>query len=67
MKKSFPMSQVYDLLEPGPVVLVTTTQKDRANIPELQVVDLKALVPNFDLLFRPRLAPPLSKHVSVGL
>lgn len=31
-KKSFPLSKVYRLLEPGPVVLVTTTNKNRANI-----------------------------------
>ena len=32
MKKSFPLSKVYGLLEPGPVVLVTTVQKGRANV-----------------------------------
>jgi hypothetical protein len=31
-KKSFPLSKVYGLLEPGPVVLVTTAGKERANI-----------------------------------
>lgn len=31
-KKSFPLSKVYGLLEPGPVVMVTTASKDRANI-----------------------------------
>lgn len=31
-KKSLPLSKVYRLLEPGPVVLVTTANKDRANI-----------------------------------
>ena len=31
-KKSFPLSNVYGLLEPGPVVLVTTASKGRANI-----------------------------------
>jgi flavin reductase (DIM6/NTAB) family NADH-FMN oxidoreductase RutF len=31
-KKSFPLSKVYRLLEPGPVVLVTTAAKGRANI-----------------------------------
>jgi flavin reductase (DIM6/NTAB) family NADH-FMN oxidoreductase RutF len=30
--KNFPLSKVYRLLEPGPVVLVTTMHKDRANI-----------------------------------
>lgn len=32
MKKSFPLSRVYGLLEPGPVVLVTTALKGRSNI-----------------------------------
>ena len=32
MKKSFPLSRVYTLLEPGPVVLVTTALKGRANV-----------------------------------
>jgi flavin reductase (DIM6/NTAB) family NADH-FMN oxidoreductase RutF len=31
-KKSFPLSQVYRLLEPGPVVLLTTTHQGRPNI-----------------------------------
>jgi flavin reductase (DIM6/NTAB) family NADH-FMN oxidoreductase RutF len=31
-KKSLPLSKVYRLLEPGPVVLVTTASKGRANI-----------------------------------
>ena len=31
-KKSFPLSKVYGLLEPGPVVLVTTVRKGRPNI-----------------------------------
>jgi flavin reductase (DIM6/NTAB) family NADH-FMN oxidoreductase RutF len=31
-KKSFPLSKVYGLLEPGPVVLVTTAHRGRANI-----------------------------------
>jgi flavin reductase (DIM6/NTAB) family NADH-FMN oxidoreductase RutF len=31
-KKSFPLSKVYGLLEPGPVVLVTTAGKELANI-----------------------------------
>ena len=31
-KKSFPLPQVYRLLEPGPVVLVTTSHKGKANI-----------------------------------
>jgi flavin reductase (DIM6/NTAB) family NADH-FMN oxidoreductase RutF len=32
MKKSYLLSRVYGLLEPGPVVLVTTAQKGRANV-----------------------------------
>lgn len=31
-KRSFPLSKVYRLLEPGPVVLVTTASKGRVNI-----------------------------------
>ena len=32
MKKTYPLSRVYGLLEPGPVVMVTTAQKGRPNI-----------------------------------
>ncbi len=32
MKKPFPLSRVYGLLEPGPVVLVTAAHKGRANV-----------------------------------
>lgn len=31
-KKTFPLSRVYRLLEPGPVVLVTTAHKGKSNI-----------------------------------
>lgn len=31
-KKSFPLSKVYGLLEPGPVVLLTTARKGRSNV-----------------------------------
>lgn len=31
-KKSFPLSKVYRLLEPGPVVMVTTARNGKANI-----------------------------------
>jgi flavin reductase (DIM6/NTAB) family NADH-FMN oxidoreductase RutF len=31
-RKSFPLSNVYGLLEPGPVVLITTAHKGRANV-----------------------------------
>ncbi len=34
-KKTFPLSKVYSLLEPGPVVLVSTAQKGRANVMSL--------------------------------
>ncbi|MFA6584530.1 MAG: flavin reductase, partial [Elusimicrobiaceae bacterium] len=30
--KNFPFSRVFTLIEPGPVVLVTTGNRDRANI-----------------------------------
>lgn len=32
IKKSFPLSKVYQLLEPGPATLVTTADKDRSNV-----------------------------------
>jgi flavin reductase (DIM6/NTAB) family NADH-FMN oxidoreductase RutF len=32
MMKAFPLSKVYQLLEPGPVVLLTTARKGRANV-----------------------------------
>lgn len=32
VKKAYPLSKVYGLLEPGPVVLVTTAWKGRANV-----------------------------------
>jgi flavin reductase (DIM6/NTAB) family NADH-FMN oxidoreductase RutF len=32
MKKTLPLSRVYGLLEPGPVVLVTTARNGRANV-----------------------------------
>jgi flavin reductase (DIM6/NTAB) family NADH-FMN oxidoreductase RutF len=32
MKRALPLSRVYRLLEPGPVVLLTTAQKGRANV-----------------------------------
>lgn len=31
-KRTYPLSKVYGLLEPGPVVLVTTARKGRANV-----------------------------------
>ncbi|HEY5603868.1 MAG TPA: flavin reductase family protein [Gammaproteobacteria bacterium] len=32
MKRNYPLSKVYGLLEPGPVVLITTAHKGRANV-----------------------------------
>jgi len=32
VKRSFPLSEVYRLLEPGPVILVSTAHKGKANI-----------------------------------
>jgi flavin reductase (DIM6/NTAB) family NADH-FMN oxidoreductase RutF len=32
MKRNLPLSKVYQLIEPGPVVLLTTAQKGRANV-----------------------------------
>src|SRR5476649_981085 len=32
MMKELPLSKVYQLLEPGPVVLLTTVHKERANV-----------------------------------
>lgn len=32
MKRTFPLSQVYRLLEPGPVVMVATSEKGKANV-----------------------------------
>ena len=31
-RRSFPLSKVYQLLEPGPVVLLTTSRKDQLNV-----------------------------------
>jgi len=31
-KRSFPLSEVYRLLEPGPVVMISTSRKGRANV-----------------------------------
>ena len=45
MKKSFPLSKVYGLLEPGPVVLVTTAHKGRANIMTLSWLTMMEFEP----------------------
>jgi hypothetical protein len=38
-KRAFPLAQVYGLLEPGPVVLVTTARAGRANIKQASVLN----------------------------
>ena len=45
MKKSFPLSKVYGLLEPGPVVLVTTAQKGRSNVMTLSWLTMMDFMP----------------------
>jgi flavin reductase (DIM6/NTAB) family NADH-FMN oxidoreductase RutF len=55
MKKSFPLSKVYGLLEPGPVVLVTTVQKGRANIMTLSWLTMMDFEP-------PRPRPIAASH-----
>jgi len=45
MKKSLPLSKVYGLLEPGPVVLVTTAHKGRANIMTLSWLTMMEFEP----------------------
>jgi len=55
MKKSFPLSKVYGLLEPGPVALVTTAQKGRANVMTLSwftMMDFEPPRPTFHFLCR---------------
>jgi flavin reductase (DIM6/NTAB) family NADH-FMN oxidoreductase RutF len=45
MKKSFPLSKVYGLLEPGPVVLVTTAHQGRANVMTLSWLTMMEFEP----------------------
>jgi flavin reductase (DIM6/NTAB) family NADH-FMN oxidoreductase RutF len=45
VKKSFPLSKVYGLLEPGPVVLVTTVHKGCANIMTLSWLTMMEFEP----------------------
>jgi len=45
VKKSFPLSKVYGLLEPGPVVLVTTAQKGRSNVMTLSWLTMMDFMP----------------------
>lgn len=44
-KKSYPLPKVYRLLEPGPVVLVTTAYKGRANIMAMSWFTMMEFVP----------------------
>jgi flavin reductase (DIM6/NTAB) family NADH-FMN oxidoreductase RutF len=44
-KKSLPLSRVYQLLEPGPVVLVTTAHKGRANVMTLSWLTMMEFEP----------------------
>lgn len=44
-KKTFPLSDVYRLLEPGPVVMVTTAHKDKANIMTMSWLTMMEFTP----------------------
>ena len=44
-KKDFPLSDVYRLLEPGPVVMVTTARKGEANIMTMSWQTMMEFVP----------------------
>jgi flavin reductase (DIM6/NTAB) family NADH-FMN oxidoreductase RutF len=44
-KREFPLAQVYGLLEPGPVVLVTTARAGRANVMPLSWHTMMEFVP----------------------
>ncbi|MDD5470983.1 MAG: flavin reductase family protein [Sideroxydans sp.] len=44
-KKNFPLPNVYRLLEPGPVVLVTTAHKGKANIMTMSWLTMMEFVP----------------------
>jgi flavin reductase (DIM6/NTAB) family NADH-FMN oxidoreductase RutF len=44
-KKTFPLSDVYRLLEPGPVVMVTTARKGKANIMTMSWQTMMEFVP----------------------
>ncbi|MCI0504805.1 MAG: flavin reductase family protein [Gammaproteobacteria bacterium] len=45
MKRNFPLSKVYGLLEPGPVVLITTEHKGRANVMTLSWLTMMEFEP----------------------
>lgn len=44
-KKSYPLSNVYRLLEPGPVVMVTTARKGKANIMTMSWLTMMEFTP----------------------
>src|SRR5665811_1308577 len=44
-KRSFPLSKVYGLLEPGPVVLLTTARKGAANVMTMSWHTMMEFVP----------------------
>ncbi len=44
-KKVFPLSDVYRLLEPGPVVMVTTSHKDKPNIMTMSWLTMMEFTP----------------------
>lgn len=53
-KKSYPLSKVYQLLEPGPVTLVTTARKGKPNVMTMtwhMMVDFNPSVPGSIALF----------------
>ncbi len=44
-KKTYPLAQVYRLLEPGPVVMVTTARKGKANVMTMSWLTMMEFVP----------------------
>ncbi len=44
-KKTYPLAQVYRLLEPGPVVMVTTAHKGKANVMTMSWLTMMEFVP----------------------
>ena len=44
-RKNYPLSRVYQLLEPGPVVMVTTARKGKANIMTMSWQTMMEFVP----------------------
>ena len=45
MKRNYPLSKVYGLLEPGPVVLISTAHKGRANVMTLSWLTMMEFEP----------------------